>query len=136
MNISIVEDDPIFLEAIKNYAECKAEQKRLQTVIDESLKVFEEYAEVDKDSDFEGKVTLQCGTHRVVLDFKFNRTVDTDALKALCLKYGKPANVFTNVKYEYPGVTMLKAMDPTYTDEVDKCFKKKRGKTAVEIKSY
>ena len=50
MNISIVEDDPIFLEAIKNYAECKAEQKRLQTIIDESLKVFEEYAEVDRKS--------------------------------------------------------------------------------------
>ena len=69
MTISIVEDDPIFMEALNKYTECKVEQKRLQMIIDESLKVFEEYAEVDKDSDFEGKVNLQCGTNRVVLDY-------------------------------------------------------------------
>lgn len=136
MTISIIEDDPIFMEALNKYTECKVEQKRLQMIIDECLKVFEEYAEVDKDSDFEGKVNLQCGTNRVVLDYKFNRSVDTDALKALCTKYGKPANVFANVKYEYPSATMFKAMNPLYTDEVEKCFKKKRGKTAVEVKAY
>lgn len=134
MNVSIV-DDEIFPQLVEEYTAIKRAQKEMNVRLDEILKEFESYANVDKKSDFEGLVTLSCGNTNVKLNYKINRTLQKNLLVELCKKVGKPANAIVNVRYEYPGVKFIAEMDPDLKEEMQKCFTEKRGKTSIEIET-
>ncbi|MGN1189790.1 MAG: hypothetical protein ACI4SL_05255 [Candidatus Ornithospirochaeta sp.] len=54
-------------------------------------------------------------------------------MKEICAKTGKPAQTYVNVKFEYPGVTMLDEMDPEALECLKDCTKTSRAKTSMNI---
>ena len=133
MDIVIVEDDQIFNETVTKYIELKHAKKEIDEGLDECLKEFQKYAEIDLESDFEGKVNLIYGMTKVSLEYKFNRNIDKDLLIKLCKETGKPAQTYASVKFEYPTKTMMKNMDTETINSVNSCTKKERAKTSVKI---
>ena len=133
MDIRIVEDDEIFKETVNRYINLKSQKKELDSELDKCLATFQEYADIDLDSNFEGKVNLICGIAKVVLEYKFNRSIDSNKLAELCKRTGKPAQTYVKVSFEYPNKTMLKKMDTEAIDELKKCAEVSRAKTSVKI---
>ena len=133
MDIRIVEDDVVFNETVERYIALKSQIKQLNTEVDECLKEFLDYSEIDLKSDFEGDVNLISGNKKVTLGYKFNRSINSRKLAEACKATGKPAQTYVKVKLEYPGVTMLREMEPEEIKVLESCTDIKRAKTSVNI---
>jgi hypothetical protein len=134
MDIVIVEEDQLFMDTAMRWLELKSMKNQIDEEMTKCLEEFQQYAGINpKESDFEGKVNLTCGKTKVILEYKYNRTIDKKLLKEICAKTGKPAQTYVNVKFEYPGVTMLDEMDPEALECLKDCTKTSRAKTSMNI---
>lgn len=119
-------------EAINEYLDAKRAKEAADKKMNECLEEIESYTDIDKSTDYTGKVIVRSGNVDVELEYKINTTIDKDIAFEGCNRLEVDPLMLFNVDLKYSKPKFDKLTDEE-KEIVTASMKTSRGKTGIKF---